>query len=444
MLKFSLMNKEERIKKKIHKLLLEHITEQKKNQKFIPGETLIQYAGAVYDHEELDSMVDVMLKGWFGLGEQGELLERELSTYLGAKHAFLVNSGSSADLLMVATLMSYQFSGHLNPGDEVITPACTFPAVVASLVHHRLKPVFVDVDLATLNPKAEDIERAVTKKTKAIFVVHALGNPNDMNGITRISKDHNLLLIEDNCDSLGSTYNGKKTGTFGIMSAESFYPAHHMTTAGEGGAVFLNDLRLLRIAQSIREWGRACWCGASGGGQNGTCGVRFKYKIDDIPYDHKYIFSHIGYNLKPVEMQAAMGRAQLKRLDGFIKKRKENFFLYNKYFKDYENFFILPKAEPNSDPSWFAYPLTIRKDAPFDRFAITQFLERYKIQTRPIFAGNILRQPGYKNIEHRKVGSLKNSDIAFTNTFFIGVYPGISSVQIDYITSVFDKFFDQT
>ncbi len=437
------MDKQEEIKEKIHKLLKEYDNLQKSKQTFIPGKTMIQYAGAVYKAEELQAMVDVLLKGWFGLGKQGELLEKELAAYLGAKHAFLVNSGSSADLLMIASLMSYQFSQHLNPGDEVITPACTFPAVVASLVHHRLKPVFVDVDLATLNPKAEDIAKAVTKKTKAIFIVHALGNPNDMDGIVKIAKDNNLFLIEDNCDSLGSTYNGKKTGTFGIISAESFYPAHHMTTAGEGGAVFLNDLRLLRIAQSIREWGRSCWCGASGGGQNGVCGVRFKYKIDDIPYDHKYIFSHIGYNLKPVEVQAAMGRVQLKRLDGFIKKRKENFNLYSKYFKDYENFFILPKAEPKSDPSWFAYPLTIQKDAPFDRFAITQFLEEHKIQTRPIFAGNILRQPGYKDIEHRKVGNLKNSNIAFTNTFFIGVYPGISSVQIDYITSIFDKFFSK-
>lgn len=435
------MDKNENIRKKIHKLLREYILEQKKNQKFIPAETPVQYAGAVYDHEELNSMVDVMLKGWFGLGEQGELLEKELAAYLGAKHAFLVNSGSSADLLAVSALMSYQFTNHLNPGDEVITPACTFPAVVASLVHKGLKPVFVDVALDTLNPKAEDVEKAITKKTKMIFLVHTLGNPNDMDSIMKIASDHNLFVLEDNCDALGSTYNGKKTGTFGILSTESFYPAHHMTTAGEGGAVFLNDLRLKRIVSSLREWGRSCWCGASGGGPNGVCGVRFKYNIDGIPYDHKYIFSHIGYNIKPVELQAAMGRMQLKKVDRFIARRKKNFSLYEFFFKHYEKYFILPKPMPKSDPSWFAYPLTIRKDAPFDRFTITNFLEEQLIQTRPIFAGNILRQPGYRNIECRKIGNLSNSDFTLTNTFFIGVYPAITDVQIGYITSTFKKFF---
>ena len=241
-------DKKDILKKEIHNLLADYCLITAKENVFIPGKTPIPYAGAVYDEEELQAMTDVMLKGWFGLGEQGELLEKELANYIGAKCAFLVNSGSSADLLMMASLMSYQFNNRLNPGDEVITPACTFPTLVAALIHHKLKPVFVDVDLETLNPLPKDIEKAISKKTKMIFLVHTLGNPNQMDEIVEIAKKNNLLLVEDNCDALGSTYNGKKTGTFGIMAAESFYPAHHITTAGEGGAVFLNDMSLFRIA----------------------------------------------------------------------------------------------------------------------------------------------------------------------------------------------------
>lgn len=426
--------------KKLHTYLQKYILLSQSQEKFIPGKSLVRYAGAVYDEKELIAMVDAMLNGWFGLGRQGELLEKELAAYVGAKQAYLVNSGSSADLLSVASLMSYQYANHLNPGDEVITPACTFPAVVAALVHKGLKPVFVDIELSTLNPKPEDIEKAIGKKTKMIFIVHTLGNPNDIDSIMQIARQKNLILLEDNCDALGSTYNGKKTGSFGIMSAESFYPAHHMTTAGEGGAVFINDLRLRRIVSSLREWGRACWCGASGGGKHGVCGVRFQYKIDDIPYDHKYIFSHIGYNLKPVEIQAAMGRAQIKKLPHFVRIRKRNFSLYAKFFQKYERYFYIHTAMPKSDPSWFAFPLTIRPDAPFDRQTITNYLENRFIQTRPIFAGNILRQPGYKNISHRRVGNLTNSNLTFTNTFFIGVYPAITPEHIDYVTQVFDAF----
>lgn len=431
------------IRKKIHSLIVDYYSELKKEQTFIPGKSLVRYAGAVYDERELQAMMDVMLRGWFGLGEQGELFEKEIAEFLGAKKAYLVNSGSSADLVAVSALMSYQFSDRLNPGDEVVTPACTFPTVISALVHKQLRPVFVDVDPETLNPKASDIENAITKKTRLIFLVHTLGNPNEMEDIMKIAREHKLMILEDNCDALGSVYDGKKTGTFGILATESFYPAHHMTTAGEGGAVFLNDLRLLRIVSSIREWGRACWCGAAGGGTYGECGVRFKFKIDGIPYDHKYIFSHIGYNVKPVEIQAAMGRMQIKKLAKFIAKRKKNFSTLEKFFKKYEKFFILPKATVNSDPSWFAYPLTIRDDAPFDRLSITTYLEDRMIQTRPLFAGNILKQPAFKNIDHKVFGKLSNSDRIFQNTFFIGVYPGITDKHIDYISSTFEKFFEK-
>lgn len=431
---------DESIRKKIHILLKKHIENKKARSKFIPGKTLIQYAGAVYDEKELQSMTDVMLNGWFGLSKEGELLEEELAKYVGVEKVYLTNSGSSADLLAISSLMSHQFSNRLFPGDEVITPACTFPTVVSALVHKNLKPVFVDVDPETLNPSAETIEKAITKKTKLLFLVHTLGNPNNMPEIMNIAQKNNLLVVEDNCDALGSTINGKKTGTFGIMATESFYPAHHMTTAGEGGAVMLNDLRLMRVVASIREWGRACWCGASGQGTDGACGVRFKFKIDGVPYDHKYIFSHIGYNIKPVEIQAAMGRMQLKKLPFFIKRRKENFSTYLKLFKKYEKFFILPKPTENSDPSWFAFPMTIRDNAPFDRLSITRFLEDKMIQTRPLFSGNILRQPAFKNIDHRISGNLINSDRIFLNTFFIGVYPEIKNEQIDYVFEAFTSF----
>lgn len=433
-------DKKELLRDKIFLNLQKYFEIQQSESVFIPGKSTVQYAGAVYDHKELQAMTEVMLKGWFGLGEQGELLEKELAEYLGSKKAFLVNSGSSADLVAVSALMSYQFPEHLNPGDEVITPACTFPTVVSAIVHCGLVPVFIDVDLETLNPIPEDIEKAITKKTKLILLVHTLGNPNDMDPIMKIAKDHNLYVIEDNCDALGSTYKGKKTGTFGILSAESFYPAHHMTTAGEGGAVFLNDMRFLRIVQSLREWGRACWCGASGGDVNGVCGVRFNYKIDGIPYDHKYIWSNLGYNLKPIEIQAAMGRVQLTKVERFIEKRKYNFQKLQSFFKKYEKYFVLPKAMPASDPSWFAYPITIRDDAPFDRFTFTQYLEEAKIQTRPLFAGNITRQPILKHVSYIVKGSLVNSDRIFLRTFFIGVYPGLTDSHIEYMTSTVEKF----
>ncbi len=433
-------NRKTQLVRRMKKLIQAYYSITSEENIFIPGKTVIQYAGAIYSELELNAMIETLLAGWFGLGREGELLEKELSTFLGVKHTFLTNSGSSADLLAISSLMSHQFPQHLNPGDEVITPACTFPTVVASLIHCRLKPVFIDMDPGTLNPKPDEFEKALSKKTKLIFLVHTLGNPNDMNPIMKLANAHNLFVVEDNCDALGSTYDGRKTGTFGILSTESFYPAHHMTTAGEGGAVFLNDLRLLRILSSLREWGRACWCGASGGGVDGVCGVRFNYKIDTIPYDHKYIFSHIGYNLKPIEIQASMGRIQLKKLPKFIKARKKNFNIYKQFFKKYEEYFETAQPTKNSDPSWFAFPITIRGDAPFTRFELIRFLEERKIQTRPVFAGNILRQPGFRTIEHKTIGDLPNSNLTFTNTFFIGVYPGLTFKMIDYVKETFTDF----
>lgn len=431
----------EEIIKKINTLVKNYVKQNAK--KFVPMETRVQYSGSDHNEEEIMAMIKSMLKGWFGLGVEGELFQKELAEYIGVKHTVLANSGSSANLLAVSALKSPLWPNRMKDGDEVIVAACSFPTTISPLVHNRLVPVFLDVDPQTYNFRADDLPKALSKKTRLILPCHNLGNPNEMTKIMKFAKENNLFVIEDNCDAFGSLHDGQKTGSFGDLATESFYPAHHITT-GEGGAVFIKDNMLLqKIVQSLRDWGRACWCGASGGSPNGVCGVRFKFKIDGIPYDHKYIFSHIGYNLKPTEIQAAMGRVQLQKHPIFIKKRKKNFENYNKFFKQYEKFFILPKATPLSEPSWFCYLLTIRDGAPFDRFTLVRFLEERHVETRPNFSGNILRQPAYKNIHHRTVDALKNSDRIFQNTFFIGIYPGLTDAHIDYVKEVFTEFFKQ-
>lgn len=431
--------KKDVIRKKISRLIKAYYGQNE--EKFIPGISLIRYAAAVYGEKEINAMVDSLLSGWFGLADQGELFQKEFASYVGVRYSLLTNSGSSANLLAMTALTSWKFPNRLQRGDEVIVPASSFPSTVSPIVQNGLIPVFIDVDEETYNIRANDLEKAISKKTRLIVVCHNLGNPNEMDTIMDFANKRNTMVFEDNCDALGSVYSGKKTGSFGIMASESFYPAHHITTAGEGGAVLINDdFRLYRIVQSIRDWGRACWCGASGGPKNGVCGVRFRYKVDGFPYDHKYIFDHIGYNLKPTEAQAAMGRVQLAKIEKFIAARKKNFALYERFFKKYEKFFILPKKLPKADPSWFSFLLTVRDDAPFDRLQITNFLEGNNIQTRPSFSGNILRQPAYKGIPHRIVGTLTNSDRIFERTFFIGIYPGLTDKHIDYVTTTFEKF----
>lgn len=424
---------------KISHLLKEYYAKQE--EEFIPGKTLVRYAGSVYGGDEVIAMLESIMSGWLGLGKEGEAFEKEFASFVGVKHSLLTNSGSSANLLGITALTSWKFPERLKEGDEVIVAASGFPSTINPIIQNRLSPVFIDVDSETYNLRPEDLDKAHSKKSRLIVVCHNFGNPNEMDVVMDFAKRNNLFVFEDNCDALGSVYDGKKTGSFGIMASESFYPAHHITTGGEGGAVLINDdFRLYRIAQSFRDWGRACWCGASGGPKDGVCGFRFKFQVDGFPYDHKYIFDHIGYNLKPVEAQAAMGRIQLKRFPLFIEKRKENFNTYQKFFKKYEKFFILPKALPKSDPCWFAYLLTLKDDAPFDRLAITNFLEEHNIQTRPSFSGNILRQPAYKHVNYRVVGSLENSDRIFERTFFIGIYPGLTNRHLDYVMSIFDKF----
>lgn len=434
------MSPQNKLKNDIFKLLKTYIQQIQTSKKFTPGVTRIRYAGAYYDHEDVIAMVNAILNGWFGLGACGEHLEQALASYIGVPSALLTNSGSSASLLTIATLASPNFSWGLREGDEVITPACTFPTTINPLIHYRLVPVFLDVDLSTLNTPAALFESALSDKTRAIFVPHTLGNPNDMDFLIRFAKEHNLLLIEDNCDALGSEYDGKKTGSFGLMATESFYPAHHMTTAGEGGAVFINDMRLYKTALSLRDWGRACYCKSTEQNPMGACNNRFGFLVNGHPADHKYMFANIGFNLKPTEIQAAMGLVQLKRFPTFIKKRKENFEYLMKLFASYEEYFTLPRSLSKAIPCWFAFPLTIRDGTPFSRRDITQYLENHMIETRSLFAGNILRHHPYRSVRHRVVGKLTNSDKILKDTFFIGVWPGIDRPQREYIAQVITGF----
>lgn len=430
---------EEALKKEIKKNIKKIFDLRKRRKTFIPGKTWIQYAGGVFDDKEISEGVTSLIDGWFGLGKKGETFETNLAKFLGVKGSVLTNSGSSANLLTTASIMSPLFSRHLNPGDEVITAACGFPTTINPLVLYHIIPVFLDVHPETYNIEVGDLEKALSKRTKAVFLAHTLGNPNKMDTVVKFCKMHDLLLIEDNCDGLGSEYDGKKTGSFGLLSTQSFYPPHHMTM-GEGGAINYNDVRFERIIKSLRDWGRSCWCRGDEKRMLGACGVRFNYVVGGKPYDHKYMFNQIGYNLKPIEAQAAIGVEQLKRLSAFKQKRQKNFSRLYEYAKKWEKYFILPKSLPKADPSWFSFVLTIRDNIKFTRHDITMFLEGRMIQTRPLFAGNITRQPAYFNVNYRKIGKLKNSDRVLHNAFFLAIYPGIGNQEIDYIAESIEDF----
>ena len=415
---------------------------QEKIEGFIPGKTRVNYAGRVYDEKELVNLVDASLDFWLTAGRYADKFESRFAKFLGLKYCLLVNSGSSANLLAVTALTSSKLGKRqLKPGDEVITIACGFPTTLNPILQNNLIPVFIDIDLGTYNIKAENIEKVITKKTKAIFIPHTLGNPAELGKILRIVKKYNLWFIEDNCDALGSKYNGRYTGTFGHISTNSFYPAHHITM-GEGGAVLTNDALLNRIIMSYRDWGRDCWCQA---GHDNTCGKRFAQKFGSLPfgYDHKYVYSQIGYNLKVTDMQAAIGVAQLEKLPGFIEARIRNFNLIYSGLKKYERYFILPQAAKNSEPSWFGFPLLVKSSAQFTRADIVLHLEKNKIATRMLFGGNLTKQPAYQGVKFRIAGDLRNTDLVMNNLFWIGVYPGISKVHISYIICVFEKFIKQ-
>ncbi len=429
--------------KKIREEIFEKVRElyqlKKEREEFVPGKSPVPYAGRIYDEREMISLVDSSLDFWLTLGRYGNLFEKKFTEFLGVREAVLVNSGSSANLLALTALTSPKLGDkRLRPGDEVITLAAGFPTTVNPIIQNGLIPVFVDVKLGSYNIDTELLKAAITDKTKAIFIAHTLGNPFDLRKVVEIAKSNGLFLIEDVCDALGTTYDGKCAGTFGDLATFSFYPAHHITM-GEGGAVVTGDVELASIVRSFRDWGRDCWCKS---GCDDSCGKRFKWKLGDLPggYDHKYIYSHIGYNLKPVDMQPAIGVEQLKKLPAFIEKRRENFKTLYNGLKGFEQFLILPEATENSNPSWFGFIITVRKDAPFGRDEIVCFLEDKKIATRPLFAGNILRHPAYSEIRHRVYGKLTNTDIVMEDTFWIGVYPGIDREKMDYILAAFNSF----
>jgi len=408
-------------------------------QRFVPGQTLVNYGGRVFDEKELVKLVDASLDFWLTAGRYAKEFEDKLSKFIGINHCLLVNSGSSANLLAVSALTSPLLKERrLKPGDEVITTACGFPTTLNPILQNNLIPVFVDVELGTYNIQARNLEKAITRKTKAIFSTHILGNPVDIDGLKNIVKKYNLWWIEDNCDSLGSKYRNKYTGTFGDISTCSFYPPHHITM-GEGGAVLTNNLLLKRIVMSFRDWGRDCWCES---GHDNTCKMRFMQKFGDLPYgyDHKYVYSHIGYNLRVTDMQAAIGCSQLEKLPEFIEARKNNFKFLRRVFSEYKDYFILPEAQKNSSPSWFGFSVLVKDSAPFKRNDIVNYLERNKIATRMLFGGNLLKQPAYKNIKHRVAGDLKNTDLVMNNLFWIGVYPGLTKPMLDYIEKTLANF----
>ena len=408
-------------------------------KKFIPGKSIINYAGRIYDDREMMILVDTSLDFWLTAGKYANIFEEKLAKFIGTKYCLLVNSGSSANLLAVSSLTSPLLKDRrLKPGDEIITTACGFPTTLNPIIQNNLLPVFIDIELGTYNIQIDKIEGAITKKTKAIFVAHTLGNPVDIAEIAKISKRHKLFLLEDNCDALGAKYAGRYTGSFGHMATCSFYPAHHITT-GEGGAVFTDDLTLRKILLSLRDWGRDCWCEP---GHDNTCGKRFTQKIGRFPYgyDHKYVYSHIGYNLKITDMQAAIGVEQLKKLPRFIKIRERNFKFLYRLFKKYEEYFVLPREADNSRPSWFGFPLLVREDAPFTRGELVGYLEKKKIATRMLFGGNLTKQPAYENVRYRIATPLVNTDLIMNNLFWIGVYPGITRDKLLYIAKTAEEF----
>ena len=416
---------------------LEH---EEKNKKFVPGESKITFAGRIYDEEEMVNLVDSSLDFWLTAGKYSDEFEADFADYMEQKYCLLVNSGSSANLVAFATLTSPKLGDKaLKPGDEVITVAAGFPTTVNPIIQYGITPVFVDIELETYNIKVSELEKALSDKTKAVMIAHTLGNPFNLKAVTEFCKKHDLFLVEDCCDAVGSTYDGQMVGTFGDLATVSFYPAHHMTM-GEGGGVLTSNAIHHKNAMSFRDWGRDCYCG---GGSDNTCGRRFSMQFGTLPYgyDHKYVYSHIGYNLKVSDMQAAIGVAQLKKLPNFVQARKDNFKKLYDGLKKYEDYLILPKATENSDPSWFGFMLCTRENDKFTRLELSKYLEDNKILTRQLFAGNLLRQPAYENIKHRVVGELTNTDYVMNNGIFIGVYPGLTDEKINYMLEQFENFF---
>jgi CDP-4-dehydro-6-deoxyglucose reductase, E1 len=433
------------LRNQIGKLVQDYADNVYKEKTFIPGETPVPVSGKVLGGEELKLMVEAALDGWLTTGRFNTQFEKRLARFLGVKFVLTVNSGSSANLVAFSTLTSPKLGDRaIKPGDEVIGVAAGFPTTINPILQFGAIPVFVDIDLKTFNIDPKKIEAAISPKTKAIMLAHTLGNPFNLDIVTDLCKKYNLWLVEDCCDALGSTYKGKKVGTFGDIGTLSFYPAHHITM-GEGGAVFTNNGKLKMIAESFRDWGRDCYCQP---GKDNTCGKRFCWTCDDLGgelpdgYDHKYIYSHMGYNLKITDMQAACGLAQLDRLEQFIEKRKANFNYLKEKLKKFEQFFYLPEATENADPSWFGFPLTLKKDCGMERVDLINYLNENKIATRLLFAGNITKQPYMVGKNFRVVDSLSNSDLVMNQTFWLGVFPELTNKHIDFIVSIMSNFFN--
>ncbi|MGF1507188.1 MAG: lipopolysaccharide biosynthesis protein RfbH [Anaerolineae bacterium] len=413
-------------------------------QEWIPGESKVQYAGRVFDEHEMRNMTEAVLEFWLTAGRWSQRFEKAFRSYLGVREVIPVDSGSSANLVAMTTLRSRQLRTRpLEPGDEVITTAVAFPTTLAPIVQNGLVPVLVDSEVGHYNIDVNQLEAALSPQPRALFITHTLGTPVEMDTLMAFAREHDLYVIEDNCDALGSTYDGKLTGTFGDLATSSFYPAHHITM-GEGGAVYTNRPQLAKIARTIRDWGRDCWCGYINP-PNGRCGKRFEWEVDGIEghYDHRYLYTEIGYNLKVTDAQAAVGVAQMEKLPEFVATRKRNFRILYEGLKPYEPFFILPTWSSRADPSWFAFPITLRADLPFNRNDLQRFLEGRRIETRLLFAGNILKQPGYRSIPHRTVGDLHVANEVMRNTMFIGVYPGLGRPQLAYVLEAFHDFIKQ-
>lgn len=428
------------LRAEIASLVSAYAKEQYKEKAFVPGETVIPPSGKLLGEEELQNMVAASLDGWLTTGRFNAEFEKKLAAFLGVKYCLSVNSGSSANLVAFSTLTSPKLGDRaIKKGDEVIGVAAGFPTTVNPIIQFGAIPVFVDVDIKTHNVNADLIEAAITPKTKAIMLAHALGNPFNVVKVKELCDKYNLWLIEDTCDALGAEYNGQKCGTFGDLGTLSFYPAHHMTM-GEGGAVFMNNLELKVIAESFRDWGRDCYCPP---GCDNTCGCRFEQKHGDLPfgYDHKYVYSHSGYNLKITDMQAACGLAQLEKLDFFIQRRRENYTYLRSRLETITDFLELPEPTPNSNPSWFGFPLTLKPEAGVTRVELTRFLDDNKIGSRLLFAGNLLKQPYFKDIEYKVVGDLTNTDITMNSTFWLGVQPALTFEHLDFVADKLEEFF---
>ena len=431
--------KKDKIRGEITKLVQEYANLEFLPKEFIPGETLIPASGKLLGFNELNNMVNASLDGWLTTGRFNDLFEKKLSEFIGVKYAITVNSGSSANLIAFSALTSPKLGSRaIQKGDEVIGVAAGFPTTVNPIIQFGAIPVFVDVDKYTHNIDATKIEAAISPKTKAIMLAHSLGNPFNLDIVVNLCKKYNLWLIEDCCDALGSRFNGKMVGTFGDIGTLSFYPAHHITM-GEGGAVFTNNLELKKIAESFRDWGRDCYCAP---GMDNTCGKRFSWQLGSLPvgYDHKYTYSHLGYNLKITDMQAACGLAQLDKASSFIEQRKSNFnYLINR-LSSCEEYLQLPIATENSDPSWFGFPITLKKECPVSRLDLTTYLDQNKIGTRLLFAGNLTRQPYMKNIKYRISGDLINTDNVMNNTFWIGVQPALSQEMLEFVAKNIENY----